>query len=254
MAPRSVPSGIEVHDLKPDQVDQIAAAVRPQLSGPIAILGLGYVGLPSALALVQRGQDVLGIDISAERLASIRAERVDLVPEDARRLNEALQGDGLSLSSDAADLAAARAIVICVPTPVDDHLVPDLRILEAACRSVVEHATAGQTIILTSTTYVGSTRAMLAAPLAARGFEIGRDIFVAFSPERIDPGNVTHPQEVVPRVIGGMTDECARRAAEVVGQMTRTVHFVSSPETAELTKLYENTFRAVNIALANEIG
>ena len=90
MAPRSVPSGIEVHDLKPDQVDQIAAAVRPPLSGPIAILGLGYVGLPSALALVQRGQDVLGIDISAERLASIRAERVDLVPEDARRLNEAL--------------------------------------------------------------------------------------------------------------------------------------------------------------------
>ena len=171
-----------MHDLQPDQVDQIAAAVRPPLSGPIAILGLGYVGLPSALALVERGQDVLGIDISAERLASIRAERVDLVPEDARRLTQALQGTTLSLSSDPAALGAARAVVICVPTPVDDHLVPDLRILEAACRTVVEQATAGQVIILTSTTYVGSTREMIAAPLAARGFEVGRDIFVAFSP------------------------------------------------------------------------
>ncbi len=254
LAPRSLPSGIEVHDLDPDQVSQIEAAVRPPLAGPIAILGLGYVGLPSALALVQRGQAVLGIDISEDRLRSIRAERVDLVPEDARRLTESLRGDVLTFSADPASMATARAIVICVPTPVDEHLVPDLRILEAACRSVVEHATAGQTIILTSTTYVGSTRAMLAVPLAARGFEIGRDIFVAFSPERIDPGNVTHPQEVVPRVIGGMTDECARQAAEVISEMTRTVHFVSSPETAELTKLYENTFRAVNIALANEIG
>ncbi len=254
LAPTSHQAGIEVHDLAPDRVEQVPAAARPTASGPIAILGLGYVGLPSALALVGRGQAVLGIDISQDRLGAIRAQRVDLVPEDALRLGESLQGNAFQLSADPAAMATARAIVICVPTPVDDHLVPDLRILEAACRSVVEHAVAGQTIILTSTTYVGSTRQMLAAPLAARGFEVGRDVYVAFSPERIDPGNVAYPQEVVPRVIGGITDECARQAAEIVSEMTRTVHFVSSPETAELTKLYENTFRAVNIALANEIG
>jgi nucleotide sugar dehydrogenase len=119
---------------------------------------------------------------------------------------------------------------------------------------VVSHAVPGQTIILTSTSYVGSTRRLLVEPLAERDLVCGRNVFVAFSPERIDPGNAAHAQDSVPRVVGGVTPACAEQAASFLGRITSSVHVVSSPEAAEPTKLYENTFRAVNIALANEIA
>jgi UDP-N-acetyl-D-glucosamine dehydrogenase len=141
-----------------------------------------------------------------------------------------------------------------VPTPVDGSREPDLTALRAACASVVEHARAGQTIILTSTTYVGTTTELLTEPLRARGLRAGTDVFVAFSPERIDPGNPDHLQRETPRVVGGATAACAERAAWVISQLTDVVYLVSSPGAAEATKLYENIFRAVSLALANEFA
>lgn len=141
-----------------------------------------------------------------------------------------------------------------MPTPVDRHLVPDLGALSAACASVVEHAVPGQLLMLTSTTYVGTTRDLLVEPLTARGFVVGEDIFVAFSPERIDPGNARHTQDTTPRVVGGTGRETTDRAAAVLARTAPSVHVLPSPEAAEMTKLWENTFRAVNIALANEFA
>lgn len=219
----------------------------------VAIVGLGYVGLPTALSFAAAGCSVIGIDVSTQRLADIYGGRVDLVESDRERLAAALPRDDFELTSDLARIAGASAVIVCVPTPVDEHRSPDLTALQAACRSVVTNARSGQTIILTSTTYVGTTRELVAEPLEEAGFLVGQDVYVAFSPERIDPGNVQFPQERVPRVVGGITAECSSRAATVLGKIA-PVHTVSTPEAAELTKLYENIFRAVNIALVNELA
>ncbi|TCK20900.1 nucleotide sugar dehydrogenase [Pseudonocardia endophytica] len=228
------------------------ATVSP--AATVAIVGLGYVGLPTALALADAGVHVIGHDVSDLRLGAIRAGEVDLLPADHARLARHAGSELLDLTADPADLGRADAVLVCVPTPVDGHLVPDLSALAAACASVAAHAAAGQTIVLTSTTYVGSTRDLLVAPLAARGLVVGRDVFVAFSPERIDPGVADHLPERTPRVVGGVTPECSRRAAGMLAPTAAAVHVVSSPEAAEMTKLLENTFRAVNIALANEFA
>jgi len=220
----------------------------------IAILGLGYVGLPTALAFHTAGSRVLGLDISDRRIGVIRDERADLLPSDRERLGAALADDGFEMTSDMSRLKTAAAVIVCVPTPIDHFLMPDLTILKSACACVVEAATPGQVLILTSTTYVGTTRDLLIDPLTARGFTVGRDIFVAFSPERIDPGNDRHAHEDVPRVLGGLTPDCASRAAKVLKSYARNVHVVPSTDAAEMTKLVENTFRAVNIALANEFA
>jgi len=221
----------------------------------IAVVGLGYVGLPTALALHRAGGTVLGLDISQRRLAEIHEGLCDLTPADHERLAEALgDADRFEISSETDRLAEADGVIICVPTPIDSHQVPDLRALTAACACVCAHARAGQTIVLTSTTYVGATRDLLVEPLTERGFTIGSDICVAFSPERIDPANTSFPQEAVPRVLGASSTQCARRGAQIVSAVAPTVHLVSSPEAAEMTKLYENAFRAVNVTLANEMA
>ena len=229
---------------------------EPPLAAPrVAVVGLGYVGLPTALGLFESGAMVLGIDASSARLRSIGDGDVDLLPQDRERLSLALDQPGaFILTSDAGMLREADVVMICVPTPVDSHLNPDLALLRLACDAVVKHARAGQVIILTSTSYPGCTRDMLAVPLQARGLMIGQTVYIASSPERIDPANAAFPQRTVPRVVGGVTPECTRRAASVVRLLTPIVHTVSSPEAAEMTKLVENSFRAVNIAFANEMA
>lgn len=220
----------------------------------IGVLGLGYVGLPTALAFADAGIAVLGCDISEARLAAIKAGRVDLLDTGLARLGRALDSGSLTVTTETAGLSAVDAILICVPTPVDSHLVPDLTALWAACASVVDAARPGQTIVLTSTTYVGSTRELLAEPLGQRGLVAGRDVFVAFGPERIDPGSAAHLPEHTPRVVGGVTEACTARAVGTLSRTAASMHTVSSPESAELAKLLENTFRAVNIALVNEFS
>ncbi|NUR58764.1 MAG: nucleotide sugar dehydrogenase [Catenulispora sp.] len=231
-----------------------AAAPAPERPGGVAILGMGYVGLPTALGLHEAGVPVIGIDHSERRLSEIRAGDVDLIDADQRRLDKALRQEDFQLTADPARLADADAVMVCVPTPVDGHRLPDIEPLRSACRTVVEHARPGQTLILTSTSYVGTTEQLLVAPLRTRGLTAGAEVFVASSPERIDPGNVTHTQQETPRVVGGVTPECAARAVQVIKALTPKVHVVTSPEAAEMTKLLENSFRAVNIALANEFA
>ena len=220
----------------------------------VAIVGLGYVGLPTALALHTHCPRIIGIDISESRLSEIAARDADLAGTDQPKLAAALADGSLELTSKLEAAAGADAVIICVPTPVDGTRVPDLAALRGACASVTENARAGQTIILTSTTYVGTTTELLTEPLRARGLEAGRDVFVAFSPERIDPGNPDHLIRETPRVVGGATSECTSKAAWVIAHLTDRVYLVSSPGAAEATKLYENIFRAVSLALANEFA
>jgi UDP-N-acetyl-D-glucosamine dehydrogenase len=220
----------------------------------VAVVGLGYVGLPTAIALRNAGCRIVGIDVSGPRLSAIREGEAELLESEQRDLSRHLASDGFVLTNRIKALDAADLVLICVPTPVDRHLRPDLEILRDACASVVRHARPGQTLVLTSTTYVGTTRELLAEPLSERGLRVGEDVFVAFAPERIDPGVGEHEQLQTPRVLGGVTPECTERAATVLRHTCKHLHRVSSPEAAELVKLYENTFRAVNIALAFELA
>lgn len=220
----------------------------------IAVVGLGYVGLSTALSLADRQAHIIGYDVCESRLTAIKAARVDLLPRDRPRLVRALDEELLCLTTESTDLSRADAVVICVPTPIDAHQTPELSALRSACATVVDNVAPGQVIVLTSTTYAGCTRELLVRPLEARGFEVGRDVFVAFSPERVDPGVAEHAPERTPRVLGGVTPGCTQRAAAVLAHTAASLHEVSSPEIAELTKLLENSFRAVNIALANEFA
>lgn len=227
---------------------------RRVAAGSVAIVGLGYVGLPTAVALHGAARRIIGIDRNEQRLRDILAQDADLGGPDRERLAAVLAEGSLELTTDPAAAKAADSIIICVPTPVDSQQAPDLSALRAACATVVQHTRPGQVIILTSTSYVGTTRDLLTEPLAARGLVAGADVHVAFSPERIDPGNPDHVQRETPRVVGGATPACTSRAAELIGRLTDAVYLVSSAEAAEATKLYENIFRAVSLALANEFA
>jgi DNA-binding response OmpR family regulator len=211
--------------------------MRARFVFDIAVVGLGYVGLPTALAFNASGQSVLGLDVSEERLSSVARQEVDLLPSYQERLSLALEDPSFVLSSDTSLLSQAAVVLICVPTPMDPNLVPDVGTLRRACASVVENAVAGQLLILTSATYVGSTKDLLAAPLARRGWTAGVDGHVAFSPERINPGADAVAHEDVPRVVGGMTAACAAAAAGVLRLNIRRVHVVPSTDAAEMTKL-----------------
>ncbi|MFH9658767.1 nucleotide sugar dehydrogenase [Streptomyces sp. NPDC017248] len=220
----------------------------------VAVVGLGYVGLPTALGLLDAGATVLGVDTSGRRLADIRTGDVDLLPAQHAALACTQNTGAFLLTTDAGVLPGADAVIVCVPTPVTEDHRPDLRALRAACATVVERAVPGQLIVLTSTSHAGTTRELLLAPLAARGLTAEQDVLVAFAPERIDPGNAHHTPETTPRIVGGAGPLSARAAAFLLRVTASHIHQVPDPETAEMAKLWENIFRAVNIALANELA
>lgn len=220
----------------------------------VAIVGMGYVGLPPALGMLDSGTSVIGIDNSRERLDAIEHFDVDLLDEDLERLHRHLPTDAFSLSPDPRAIRDAHTVIVCVPTPISDHFNPDLGALSSACHDVVANAHEGQTIVLTSTTYIGCTRDMIINPLEERGLAVGSDIHVAYAPERVDPGVAGHVIEDTPRVVGGASEACTEAAIEALSSACPSMRAVSSPEAAELTKLLENSFRAVNIALANEVS
>ncbi len=246
------PRATQVHGPAARQI----SAREPERTGDavVAVVGLGYVGLPTAIVLRNAGCRIVGIDISGARLTAIRKGEAELLDSEQDDLARHLEGDGFVLTDRFQALDAADLVLICVPTPVDEELKPDLEILRDACASVVRHVRPGQTLVLTSTTYVGTTRELLVRPLAERGLRVGEEVFVAFAPERIDPGVNDHEQRSTPRVLGGVTDLCFQRAADILTHTCKYLHRVSSPEAAEMVKLYENTFRAVNIALAFEMA
>ena len=248
-------------DLKADfgvtGLDADASKLCDQLQSRLAsvgVVGLGYVGLPTALELHRAGFSVIGMDTDDQRLSAIRQGLVDSASASPSELLAIMNGSGFSLTTESQSVGEVDVVIICVPTPIDGAMAPDTTALMHACAEVVANARRGQTIILTSTTFVGCTRSYLAGPLEDRGFRLGEDVFLAFCPERINPGNGTTGLDQVPRVVGGVTPACTSAAASVVGRITPSVFPVTSPEAAEMAKLVENTFRAVNIALANEFA
>jgi UDP-N-acetyl-D-glucosamine dehydrogenase len=220
----------------------------------VAVVGLSYAGLPSALALRRAGFRIVGIDTSSSRLNDIRSGRVELPGVRPEDLRSRLSDEGFVLTDQLEAVHAADMILICVPTSVDSHGRPNLEALRRTCAAVVEHARAGQTLVLTSTTYVGSTRELLTQPLRERGLSVGEDVFVAFSPECLPPGVPAEEHLPTRRVVGAVSETCFRQASTLLRALSTDLHRVSSPAAAEMVKLYESTFRAVNIALAFEMA
>jgi UDP-N-acetyl-D-glucosamine dehydrogenase len=222
------------------------------MSSRIGIVGLGYVGLPLAVAFAEAGQDVVGVDSDGrvvEALASGRSHVEDVS-------DEALAGirDRFHASTRYADLAKVDAVLVAVPTPLTPNREPDLQPLIASGTALAGVLQEGQLVVLESTTYPGTTRERFAPLLEESGLAAGRDFHLAFSPERIDPGRTDYTLRNTPKIVGALTDECLRRAVELYELVCDEVVAVTGPEEAELTKLLENVFRSVNIALVNEMA
>ena len=218
----------------------------------VGIVGLGYVGLPLAVAFAEEGHDVIGVDTS-QRVAEA-VSRGESHIEDVSSERLAALGERLRASTRYAELATCDAVVIAVPTPLTRNREPDLGSLVAAGRSLAGVLQRGQLVALESTTYPGTTRERLTPLLEESGLAAGVDFAVAFSPERVDPGRTDHTLRTTPKVVGGLTDDCLRRATDFYSVVCDDLVAVSSLEIAELTKLLENVFRSVNIALVNELA
>ncbi|HWG07916.1 MAG TPA: nucleotide sugar dehydrogenase [Solirubrobacteraceae bacterium] len=218
----------------------------------VGIIGLGYVGLPLAVAFAKEGCDVVAVDIDPRKIEAIEAGEsyIEDVP------SELLAGlsERIHATTRYARLAKADAVIICVPTPLTRNREPDLGALIDSTRGLAEVLQAGQLVVLESTTYPGTTRERVAPLLEESGLAAGRDFHLAFSPERVDPGRTDFTLRNTPKVLGGLTDACLARAEELYGLVCENLVRVSSPEAAELTKLLENIFRSVNIALVNELA
>ncbi|MDP2957967.1 MAG: nucleotide sugar dehydrogenase [Longimicrobiales bacterium] len=232
----------------------VEQALRRFQTGDVTfgVIGLGYVGLPLSAEAAGRGLRVLGFDVSKRVVDGINAGRShiqDVPSEDVARL----RGQGLlEATTDMARLAECDAISICVPTPLSKTRDPDVSFILAATQAVAAALRPGQLVVLESTTYPGTTREIMLPALGRTGMKVGKDFFLCFSPERVDPGNPTWHTKNTPKVIGGITPQCARVGQALYERFIDTMVPVSSTEAAELTKILENTFRAVNIGLVNE--
>jgi UDP-N-acetyl-D-glucosamine dehydrogenase len=219
-----------------------------------AVIGLGYVGLPLGVAFAKKGVRVTGFDVDASKVEAVGAGR-SYVPDVPSADLAAVVRDGtFAATTDTSALAAADVISICVPTPLSKSRDPDVSYVAAALESVRASLRPGQLIVLESTTYPGMTEEYLRPPLERGGLKVGRDVFLAFSPERVDPGNARFGVENTPKVVGGVDPESTRLAAAFYRIAVETVVEVSSAAAAEMAKLLENTFRSVNIALVNEVA
>jgi UDP-N-acetyl-D-glucosamine dehydrogenase len=218
----------------------------------IGIVGLGYVGLPLAVALAEAGHEVVGVDTDIRKLDAI--ERGESYIEDVPSEQLARARERFSGTSRYADLASVEVAIIAVPTPLTENREPDLGPLVAAGTELARVLQRGQLVVLESTTYPGTTRERLVPLLEESGLAAGRDFNVAFSPERIDPGRTDFTLRNTPKTVGGLTDECLKRAVSLYETVCDEVISVSTPEAAELSKLLENVFRSVNIALVNELA
>jgi UDP-N-acetyl-D-glucosamine dehydrogenase len=218
----------------------------------IGIVGLGYVGLPLAVAFAEAGQEVVGVDVDGRVVEALGAGRshVEDVSDEALR---AIRGR-FHPTTRYADLASAEAVIVAVPTPLTRNREPDLQPLIASGTALAGVLQAGQLVVLESTTFPGTTRERFAPLLEESGLAAGRDFHLAFSPERIDPGRTDYTMRNTPKIVGGLSEESLRRAVDLYELVCDEVVTVSGPEEAELTKLLENVFRSVNIALVNELA
>ncbi|HEU5075968.1 MAG TPA: nucleotide sugar dehydrogenase [Polyangiaceae bacterium] len=223
-------------------------------SAHVVVLGVGYVGLPLAVEFARAGYRVTGLDPDGEKVARLNAGDSYIADVEPADVASQVDAGRLCATADGRVLAEAEAVIVCVPTPLNKTKDPDMRFIVAAADEVARYQRAGMLIILESTTYPGTTREVLVPKLTADRFVLGSDVFIAFSPERVDPGNKTFKTKNTPKVLGGATPACLGAAQALYGQIIDQVVPVSNPETAEMVKLLENTFRAVNIGLVNEIA
>ncbi len=218
----------------------------------IGIVGLGYVGLPLAVAFAESGEQVLGLDLNPAKVESLN--RGESYIEDVPSETIARLGDLITATGDAAGLGDCEAVIICVPTPLTGSREPDLSYLQGAGAMLAGVLKAGQLVVLESTTYPGTTRDLLAGTLESSGLKAGTDFHLAFSPERIDPGRTDFTVRSTPKLVGGLTPACTAAAQSLYERICDRVIPLSGPEAAELSKLLENIFRSVNIALVNELA
>ncbi len=231
--------------------DALPETFRPD----VAIVGLGYVGLPLAMTFADGGATVLGIDVDPSKpvLARNGTSWIEDVPSE--HVAGHVEAGRFAATTDFSELARVDAIIIAVPTPLNRNREPDLALVESATRSIEPHLQPGQLVVLESTTWPGTTREVLQPILEADGArEVGVDFHLAYSPERVDPGNATWNTKNTPKVVGGITPACTEKAVALYARAVDRVHPVTAPEAAELEKLFENIFRNVNIALVNELA
>ena len=219
----------------------------------IGIIGLGYVGLPLVLRFCDRGFQVVGFDVDARKVRVLRKGKSYIKAISSRRIGQFMRGGQLDVTDDFVRLREADCILICVPTPLTDKLEPDLQYIEKTSESVRKHLRRGQLIVLESTTYPGTTEELILPRLESTGLGAGKDFFLAYSPEREDPGNKRFTTGLIPKVVSGLTPSCRETVRTLYSQVIEKVIPVSSPRAAELTKLLENIYRSVNIALVNEL-
>lgn len=220
----------------------------------IVVIGIGYVGLPLVAEFLRAGFHVVGLDRDARKVELLERGESYISDVPSSALSRGHEEGRLRASSDPAVIAEADVVVVCVPTPLNKTKEPDMQYIVAATDDIVAHQHDEMLIILESTTYPGTTSEVLVPKLTASRFELGKDVFVAFSPERVDPGNKKFGTKNTPKVLGGSTPECLEVASRIYGMIVDTIVPVSSTETAETVKLLENTFRAVNIGLVNEVA
>jgi UDP-N-acetyl-D-glucosamine dehydrogenase len=220
----------------------------------VGVIGLGYVGLPLAVAFGESGATVIGVDLDERRAATIASGTSITEDIGNDRIRALLRSERLRVSRNVEALKDADAIIVCVPTPLGKSRQPDISFIENATADIARVLRPGQLIVLESTTYPGTTQDVLRPRLEATGLVTGQDFFLAFSPERIDPGSRTHRLENIAKVVGGITPSCLELVTTLYRRIVEKVVPVSSADTAEMVKVFENTFRAVNIALVNELA
>lgn len=220
----------------------------------LGVIGLGYVGLPLAVEYAKAGFHVVGIDLDADKVARLNAGESYIIDVPSAELAPEVAAGRIVASVDAAALADCDSVNICVPTPLGKTHDPDISYIQAAVEAIVPHLHPGMLIILESTTYPGTCEEVILPRLSDTGLKVGKDFHLAFSPERVDPGNPHYHTRNIPKVVGGVTPACTALAAALYGEVMDTVVTVSSARVAETVKLLENTFRSVNIGLVNEIA
>jgi UDP-N-acetyl-D-glucosamine dehydrogenase len=226
-------------------------------SAQVCALGLGYVGLPLAVAFAQHGYQVVGLDVDADKIAALIDGQSYIQDVEGETVADLMARGFLRPTTDYDTLYGVDVVFICVPTPFDAMKAPDLSFVRSAAQGIAPRLKAGQLVVLQSTTFPGTTEEVVQPILESSGLKAGVDFGLAFSPERIDPGQTSSQGWDVtntPKVIGGLTPLCAKLAGDLLGKLTPKIHLVSTPRAAEMTKLLENIFRSVNIALVNELA
>lgn len=220
----------------------------------VVVIGLGYVGLPLAMSFVKGGFSVIGLDTSHERVDRLKNKVSYISDVPSKQLAQAVEKKHFLPTTDASVLNDADVIILCVPTPLKRKYTPDISFILGAIKTVKKYYQKDTLIVLESTTYPGTTEELIQPKLEKKGLSLGRDYYLAFSPERIDPGNKKYPVTKIPKVVGGMTETCTALTQLLYEQIIDTVHPVSSPRAAEMTKLLENSFRIINIGWINEMA